>query len=579
MVAKTPGNNAAKLRSQANPLTGEQPNSFTNVTNRTLANPVASREQAPLPANETRRLRSAQRSASRTDLDPSTGKVGANAPQLGYQRPEGMSEASHGWLMGAHHMFPNVAAEQSGAAINEPHELGPGVTAQRRAEDLSGPEYRKGVATLRNYGYGGRDPVGELTANRSQVTERVIGEHVAAGMQESASQHFYGGSPITSHISNDAPGTPAHLSDQAPRSGYDLQQTHNASMREVSGLMTAATARLESHPEYQRRTAELSPEERHQGARNATVQATADTSPQNKFFARGTKRSPNMEQAVESTTAAMENRDPKLLGGLPENTEKAKARTQAMFPEHSGGENSWPEGTHGHEANGGGSIDLNTHQFGDPVSAIKTVAFRGAFSEPNSPGAFKVSDVMEAGTMLPGASPAKSKMYQGSKGQVALHADDNPSKVSGMSPIMKTDADGETHPKLGASRAEQMLSDSKGTAHTLNDYATRQSNTAYGLSRGVNYADNIHPVQAAAWGSHQVHRGDVAVSHADQYPVVRDWSSEGHSDMTPVGQSLFGGPMHHMGPQFRANPNTVGKSKSGENDVSRNKPYPVMQGE
>ncbi len=547
MAAKTPGDNAAKLRSQANPLTGEQPNSFTRVTNRELAKPVAAHEPAAFDRKTRATLRSAHVQATRTDIDPKTGRTGANAPQIGYGRPEGMAEGDFGRLMGAHRMFPNVAAQQGGPAINEPHELGSGVTAQRRAEDLSGPEYRKGATTLANYGLNARNPVGDLVRTQKQTTERVIGEHVAAGVEESASQHFYGGSPIQTKLPS-----------------ADLQAMHDAPMRVVSGLMDTATSALENHPEYQRRTAGLSPEERHQGARNATVQATADTSPNSKFYEPSKGTSPNMKQATEVTTAAMEGRNAKFVSGRIQNNEKAQGRVGSMLPEH-------------------GQPNLDTHQFGDPTSAAKTVAFRGAFSEPNSPGAYKVTDVHEAGTILPGASTAKSKEYQGEGKKIAMYPDEPASKVKGLAPVMETMASGKTKHSAANSRAEQMLMDSKGTVHALNDYATREAASAYGISRGVNYADNLHPMQAAAWGSQQVHRGDVSTSHADQYPVVRDWASEGHSEMNDIGRatSIGSAQPSHMGPQFKVNPNTVRQDKSGagKQDVSRNKPYPVMPGE
>ena len=56
-----------------------------------------------------------------------------------------MSPQNFTWVMGGNRMFPNA---NTGPAINEPHEATPGVTVQRRAEDLSGPEYRKGEDTL-----------------------------------------------------------------------------------------------------------------------------------------------------------------------------------------------------------------------------------------------------------------------------------------------------------------------------------------------------------------------------------------------------------------------------------------------
>jgi len=139
---------------------------------------------------------------------------------------------------------------------------------------------------------------------------------------------------------------------------------------------------------------------------------------------------------------------------------------------------------------------------------------------------------------------------------------------------------------VGLSRPEQMLAKGGGLVHSLNDYATRSVLAEHGLSRSVNHADNVHAVQAAAWGSQQMVRRDVDVSHADQYPVVRDWGSEGIN--VPKGHDVLGSlsrgdTQSNLGQQFRSNPNTVGISKSAKTarlmNPTKSKPYPVMPGE
>ena len=543
---------AADPKALANPLTGGAPNSFTKVTNRTL--PAAStRAQMPaaMPAEDQSRMREAHVAA--------TGPDGVNAGQLGYRRPESMSGAQFSQVMGAHRMFPNEAAKAGTPAINEPHEAHPHVTVQRRAEDLSAPEYAKGVKTLQNYGYG-KDPVAELKHVQGQATDRVIGEHAAAGVEESNSQHFYGGAPVTSDVGH-------------------MQATHNAGITAANDRFHAGANRLLNHPQFQARTAGMSPQEQSDHAVGTMAQATADTSPNSKW--RTSKGWPNMEQAEESATAGLEGRRGKapkegetagpdvvnggikFVTGRVQNHQKAAERVDEMTRTGQG-----------------------SHEYGDHVTSPKTMAFRGALAQPNSPDAMKVTDVHEAGVVLPGAHTSKSKMYSdptgARKGKIAVYPDQPASAADGLKPIMKNPSTQEP----GNARGEQMLSDSRSTVHALNDYATRHALSERGLSRGVNYADNVHHQQAATWGSQQVRRPDVAVAHSDQYPVVRDWGAEGHADLNDLGHKVFGGVSpHNMGPQFRANPNTTGIDKSpapgttGKQDVTRNKPYPVMPGD
>jgi hypothetical protein len=524
-----------------NPLTGEAPNSFTKVTNRSLPE-ARTRVQAPaeMPAEDAARMRAAHVAA--------TGPGGVNEGQLGYGRTGGMSPASHSWLMGAHRMFPNQAAAAGTPAINEPHEAHPHVTVQRRAEDLSGPEYRKGEQTLRNYGYGD-NPVEELKRVQGQATDRVIGEHAAAGVEESNSQHFYGGAPVTSQVGH-------------------LQATHNAGITAANDRFHEGASRLLHHPQFQAHTQGMTPQQQADHATGVMAQATADTSPNSKW--RTSKGWPNMEQAEESAAAGLEGRRGqagkpnavnggiKFITGRVQNHEKAAERVAEMVQ-------------------GGGA----SHGYGDPITSPKTMAFRGALASPNSPDAYKVTDVHEAGVVLPGAGTDKGRRFTDAGGKTVYHYDDQPdSHTEGLTPVMKGGKQ-----DVGNARAENMLSDSRSTVHALNDYATRHALAERGLSRGVNYADNVHHQQAATWGSQQVRRPDVAVSHADQYPVVRDWGAEGHADLTPEGRRIFGGPQRNLSPQFRRNPNTVmidrnpAPGTTGKQDVTRNKPYPVMPGE
>jgi hypothetical protein len=265
-----------------------------------------------------------------------------------------------------------------------------------------------------------------------------------------------------------------------------------------------------------------------------------------------------MEQAEESSVAGLEGRKSKFVTGRVQNHQKAADRTVDMV---------------GNAA----TEHFAAHGYGDPVSAPKTIAFRGALSDPNSPDSYKVTDVHEAGSILPGATTAKSLGYVKDGKRFYQHPDDPKSRIKGAEPYINKV--GKHDP--GNARAEDMLVDSASTVHALNDHATRRALADYGLSRGVNYSDNVHAQQAAAWGSQQVHRPDVAVSHADQYPVVRNWAAEGHSQMNAAGQQAFPHAPSSLGEQFVRNPNTRGIDKTGQGrqDVARTKPYPVMPGE
>lgn len=455
-----------------------------------------------------------------------------------------MSHKDFSWVTGAEHMFPNMQAKAGTPAINEPHAAEPGITVQRRAEDLSGPEHAKGVRVLQNYGYG-KNPVHELTDLHANAIDRVIGEHAAAGVNETSSQHFYGGAPTTTHIPDET-----------------LQKEHNEGVGAAHGRFEEGVHHLMNHDQFQAHTAGLPADVREQGARNVMAQATADTSPSSKW--RTTKGWPNMEQAEESASAGLEGRKSRFVTGRVQNHQKAADRTVEMA------------GTaHTDEP-------FAAHHYGDPTSAPKTIAFRGALVNPNSTDSYKVTDVHEAGVVLPGAPTAKSVAYRDDAGTRHYQHPDMPaSRVKGMTPEMdsKTDRRGNPKPVTGNSRAEDMLAMSKGTVHALNDYASRQALAGAGLSRSPNHSDNVHALQGAAWGSQQVHRPDVTVSHADQYPVVRNWGAEGHSEMNELGSKTFGSGPQHMGPQFAVNPNTR-KGNAGSTDTRkdthRSQAYPIV---
>lgn len=529
----------AKKQARPNPLTGQPPNEFTQVTNRELPSAKAVRPFVPRTKNDPtgsvtgsgnpkqvpdRRAEGLERRRLTAQVQGAKSSGAVDAP-VGYRPPEGMAQGHFSWLMGAHHMLPN---DSRGPAINEPHEGSSAVTVQRRAEDLSGSEYAKGAAVLRHYGHG-ENPVASLTDHVRRQTNRVLAEHVRAGTEESASQLFYGGS-----VKTEIPENPA------------LDSKHYTDMRRTPGELDRHTNEVAASTQLQEYMPGASHHERRSAARSMMIQATADTSPNSKY--RENDTFPNLAQARESVDAAIDKRPAKFITGRTPNEEKASNRVGQMLD------------TGNHDIQG----------FGDPGSAPKTVAFKGALADHTSPDAFTVSDVHHASILTQGLSTAKSLMHRDTNDKnVRVHADAPPGTRRGLTPRIKPGTDKVVK---SLSRPEEMLDKGKPYVHALADRAQREVLTESGLSRGVHYADNVHSLQAALWGSQQVTRPDVNVSHANQYPVVRDWGAEGHDNLTAQGRTVFGS-REGMGRQFRENPNT------SNTDNPKRKPYDVMPGD
>jgi ketosteroid isomerase-like protein len=433
-------------------------------------------------------------------------------------------------------MFPNTAAEKGTPAINEPHEADSGVTVQRRAEDLSGKEVAKGKSTLIQYGHDPKDPMESLREVHRKALDHVSAQHIAAGVNESSSQMFYGGSTNT-----DLP--------------HDVgaQSAHEEGVMAARDRFSEGVRHLATHPGFQAETAHLSHRERMHAATNLMAQASADTSPNTKWRDKpGAKYPwPNMDQAEEASTAAIEKREPKFISGRIGNVYKASNRVGEAID----------------------SKDYSVHQHGDPVSAPKTMAFRGALVDKDSPDAYKVTDVHEASVVAPWLSTAKSHMHERLDDQgervghkIPVYADTPKKDRAGLRMLTKTTgAQGGVQkqvPEWGLSRPEAMLSEGRSTVHALNDRATREVLTERGLSRSVDHADNVHSMQGAAWGMQQLRRQDVNVSPADQYPVVRHWEHEGAN--VPANGDIRNLPHSsstNLSPQFGKNDRT-GRTQS-----------------
>lgn len=519
---KAQAKKAAAARALKNPLTGGDPNSFTDVTNRDLPAPKDVRQRT----RDVGLQRRTRQAAVETMAEPET--------PMGY-RMDAIDPKYRTFVTGAKHMFPNTAAERGEPAINEPHDAHPGVTVQRRAEDLSGKEVRKGMATLVQYGHDPKDPMESLRQVHRRAVDHAVAEHIAAGVHESSSQMFYGGSTTT-----DIPNNP------------EAQDAHESGVMAGRDRFSEGVRNLAMHPGFKQQTAHLSHRERMSAATNLMAQATADTSPNAKWRDRpGAKHPwPNMDQAEESAKAAVENRDPDFVTGRIDNIIKASDRV-------------------------GGALDnkdYDVHGYGDTTSAPKTVAFRGALVDKDSPDAFKVTDVHEASVVAPWLDTAKAHMHahydqngvkEGSK--VPVYKDTPKSQRRGLTPLTKTTGQQggvkKKIPEWGLSRPEAMLTEGRSTVHALNDLATRQVLAERGLSRGVEYADNVHPAQGAAWGSQQLRRSDVNVSPADQYPVTRKWEQEGINVPASGDIRHMGSAMTNLSPQFGKNTRT-GRTQS-----------------
>lgn len=533
-------------KDRINPLTGGEPNTYTKVNGRTLPAPTNVRPFAG-DAKARTRMRGLHREA--------TAPGGTVDAQVGYRKPEGMSDRHFAWVSGAHHMFPNESAAAGTPAINEPHDHHAGVTVQRRAEDLTGKEYRKGKDVLAQYGHDSRNPMKSLVDTHARTLNRVIAEHAQAGVEESSSQLFYGGR-VNTDIAD------AHHDD-----------VHTSGVMEAHGRFRQSIQTMATHPNFVAKTPNMTHRERMGAATSVMAQATADTSPNAKWREPKSDAKypwPNIQQAEASVHAALTGQEPKFIAGRIQNIDKAAGRVGEMV--HSG--------------------VYETHGYGDPKHSPKTIAFRGALSDRDHADSFKVSDVHEASVIAPGLPTSKGKIYTNPTGdRVTVHADQPKSATKGLQPVLEAtnrDAgyrDGMKH-KVGLSRPEEMLAKGSGLVHAMNDRATREVLANHGLSRSVNHGDNVHAVQAAAWGSQQMIRHDVNVSHANQYPVVRDWAHEGIN--VPKTDDVLGSLKHgethtNLGAQWRSNPNTTASSKSEATahlvNPTKSKPYPAMPGD
>lgn len=502
----------SELRSSPNPFTGEAPNTFTQTPGVELPNPIAKTTKKPKVTKYWKERKDTEVALNTSrfnevvdtpSIDPPLGArwiEPSNIPalrsgELKSSAGTTISPRLMGWLAGAHTSFPET---HSGPAINEPHTPSSHEVIPRRLEDLSGNEIEHMNRIMSEHGYAGDTPqekINNLGNIQMRNMFRVLSEHTMAGVNENSRQLFYGGQPST------------RITDPV------MHKMHEDKVLESQRRFNSGISGINSHPEFINKFGHLPSHEQDEIARTMEATALADTSPNNKWQTESTGRWPNMEQAEEVVSAHLEDREPKFISGRVQNNPKAVKNVGQIADE------------------GPSAIRGMTRTF-------KTTPFRGALIDYNSPDSFTVTDIHEGKQIAPHLTTAKGLLYKRTDKEgnqigniINVHPDQEVPR--GYKPHL--DKDGKH--RTGDSRVEELLSSSGGTVHAANDYVTRQINSELGISRGINFADNLNMGQAARWGSQQQSRSDVQVSHANLYPVIRDWASEGTSMKKPSWMS------------------------------------------
>lgn len=537
---KKKGPSKQDLRESINPFTGQSPNTFTQASDAALPTPTAKNTESEKLTKywQGRKDTEVSLNSSRfdeaynSDSSPVNPPIGnqwiapQNIPAL--RRGELKSSTGGtvtpqmmGWLAGVHHAFPD---KLTNPAINEPHVPSAHEVVPRRLEDLSGNEVAHMSKTMTEYGYPGSTPheqVNQLADIQMGNMFRVLSEHAMTGVNENSRQLFYGGTPST------------RISDPV------MHKLHEDKVLESQRRFNKGVSGITTHPEFVNKFGHLPAHEQDEISRSMEATALADTSPNSKWQTPTTGRWPNMEQGEEAVSAYLENRDPKFIAGRVQNNPKAVANVGKIAEE------------------GPSAIRSMTR-------TPKTSPFRSALIEPNSPDSFTVTDIHEGKQIAQHLTTAKPLQYvkkdkEGNKVGTVLNVHPDQEVPRGYKPHIDPKTGNQ---KTGDSRVEAMLSAGAGTIHAANDYATRQVNAELGISRGVNFADNLHAGQAARWGSQQQMRSDVQVSHADLYPVVRDWGSEGSTLKKPSWMPEKSGQWDQLfsdkqvTPAWSENPNT-----------------------
>lgn len=505
-------------KSSNNPLTGQPPNTFTK-TDQQLAAPVASQPSKPDP-KLTRIARS-----RRQEFEAS----GGGAPEMGYNKPEGMSHHDFYWMMGQHHNRGPAAPN-----INTPHESDPGIVVNRRAEDLSGQEHARGVAILKKYGTT-PDKIREDIGN---TLDRAVASSVKAGAPRPAGSLFYGGrdergeeSYPVGRVNDSVDRVVAH--PRFPSTGDSDRDRHLA-----RAMMTVANSKTSPNVAFRDTNEGFGEYSPNNMAAEAAVHAGLDKKPPPTGTRIGT------ELRIRGANV------PRIgVGVYPSNMKAAAEATRQL-------------------AEGTPTRDLRHPDSGNvmfnPTKAPKTTDYQGAHQDPEGPDQKTVVDVHEGTNAFPHMSHEKSLVHEAvdANGEPVLNAKGkrvrrnvHPDELSGSTATSarwgdkgqlpksmnkelppgatawrraRQDDEPTGDPVRNKSRIEGVLAEGKNVVNALVDHAARQAHTERGMSPSVNSANFVHQGQAARWTQRQIERPDLSQSIENQYglpaPHEHMWS-------------------------------------------------------
>lgn len=484
---------AAKAKAELNPITKKPANSYTQAEGVTLDAPKGAREVKaptdPYVAMTQRRARSrakdfADSREGRIINDvPGYGSVDLDAP--GWNVDHSLNEmGQHFFGFKGNKYTPNVT---SGPAVNEPHVPHAQAMVGRRAEDLSGPEHRKGTEVLKAYG------VTEQSAAREikNANDRANMRSVLAGADHVAGSGFYGG--------------PSEPND----------------------VMKTVEQKIVKHPNFKGTD---------EDAWAITATANALTSPKAPFeqvYKDGRPKAyPNNAAADTAVTHALAGGDPKTvpqapLGGIHGNTVKAAEAARDMLRDPGDPKRKTVR-------------DLFTW-----TKQPKTGSYVSAHTEASTPDSYRVSDVHSTRSAAPHLSSEKSHKFNvvDAQGNVILGADGKrishqfeaedigadglPGKrianqrlkhygLAGHRYEVQRDEDGK--PVKGNSPVEEMLSRAGAPGHAILDRAGRIAAHQMGKTPSIHHAQAQNQVQEVDWREQQVTRPDLPYNSETEYP-------------------------------------------------------------
>ena len=477
----------AKKKSPVNPLTGtSEPNTYTNVTNRTLSDPVDV-DPLNLSKYQVRRRAQAQKEAEAYDnaregrkLPDVPGYGSVDMDEVGWDRSLGLTEEGSRFLFGP--KKPDTV--QDGPAINEPHEAESHTPVIRRAEDLTGAEYQKGVDTL---ALAGTSPARFTRSIRDSI-ERANMRATLAGTTKMAGEGFYGGDTMPNRQVGEAA---SYVLDHPLGRGLNIRD-----------------------------------------ARAAAVLATSITSPNAKTemnVSGGGKRYPNHEGAMVAIQAGLEGETPAPTG-IPSvydsNIRKAADRVSTIT--RSGGQMYEFLNRAKTKAFAGAHLDASSpdsFRVSD-VHSTRTGAPQASFGkaskfvvvnpdgEPYHPPTLKgtpsknpLTHAFHPDDVVGGApKPAVAKKRLTEEG------------LAGYSYEQKRDKKGK--PDQGMSPVEELLNKDL-PAYAIMDRSGREVAADLGWTPSVDHSQASHQVQEIDWRDQQILRPDSPQTMETEYPGWR----------------------------------------------------------